>query len=165
MLGFSAWLWLAVQEWLWATVAVFCMMGAALARCLWVTTREPLATWWDRVLVRGLLGIYAGWTSVAIWADTASAVHDAGRGVPNAVGWQAVLLVGATLVAVVGVWAFRATAGFVLAVEWALVAVLVGCLEGSATVLAGVAAAGAAVVAVTAVLVRVRHDLSSPTPS
>lgn len=162
--GFSVWLVASVVEPVWATLAVFLVMGLALVAGLRVAVRArgEIATWspLGRFLVWTTLGLYAGWSTVAIWLNLTTALAFSGAPVSGTVGvlGQLAVLAGATGTAVV---VLRRTGGllpYAAAVVWALVGAVLGASGAGEPVLAAGAALGLlVVVATTAVLVARRR--------
>ena len=162
--GFSVWLVASVVEPVWATLAVFLVMGLALVAGLRVAVRArgEIATWspLGRFLVWTTLGLYAGWSTVAIWLNLTTALAFSGAPVSGTVGvlGQLAVLAGATATAVV---VLRRTGGllpYAAAVVWALVGAVLGASGAGEPVLATAAALGLlVVVATTAVLVARRR--------
>ena len=162
--GFSVWLVASVVEPVWATLAVFLVMGLALVAGLRVAVRArpEVATWspLGRFLVWMTLGLYAGWSTVAIWLNLTTALAFSGAPVSGTVGvlGQLAVLAGATATAVV---VLRRTGGllpYAAAVVWALVGAVLGASGAGEPVLAGAAVLGLlVVVATTAVLVARRR--------
>lgn len=162
--GFSVWLVASVVEPVWATLAVFLVMGLALVAGLRVAVRArgEIATWspLGRFLVWTTLGLYAGWSTVAIWLNLTTALAFSGAPVSGTVGvlGQLAVLAGATGTAVV---VLRRTGGllpYAAAVVWALVGAVLGASGAGEPVLATAAALGLlVVVATTAVLVARRR--------
>ena len=152
--GFSTWLVIAAQEWLWLTVAVFAIMAAALidiVRLLVRHTDDLTCPVWLRKLATVTFGLYLGWASIAVFANVAAALIDSGWS-STGTGWQATILVAAAAAAVALTATMRATPGYVVAALWALVAVAVGAADRGSAVLAGLAGAAAAVIVVAAVI-------------
>lgn len=128
-LCFSLWLVAAENQWLFTTVLIFIFMYYLLGKVLLqVLAEEKRLTVADRMLLLGQVGIYAGWTSVAIFANTASAltfygISDTGL---NGTLWQGVLLLLATANIGVGIHRFKANVPFLLAALWAVTGIYVG---------------------------------------
>lgn len=160
--GFSAWLMVAARDWLWVSVMVFAVMVGVLIDVMRLLVRhaDQLATPpWLRRLTTTSLGLYLGWSSIAVCVNVAAALVDGGWS-PNEYTWQTVILVVATIIGI-GLTVFlRADVGYVAAVLWALVAVAVGTAGRDADALSIAAAAAAALVLVTAaaVTVALRRD-------
>ena len=154
--GFSAWLYVAAQNWIWVTVVVFAVMFAALVDVVRLLVREAAelrCPRWVAVLVTTTFGLYLGWTSVAVFVNLAAALVSGGW--PNAghlgIAWQLVLLVAAGGTAVVLARRLHASAGYVAGVLWALVAAAI-CAAGRGAPVLAVAAALASVVVVGAAI-------------
>lgn len=152
--GFVLWLVLAEVAPSWTTFVVFAGMLALLVLAYGRALRDRRsAALPGRVLLLATLGVYTGWSAVAVPVNLASALAAAGLPARGAGGaaWQAGVLVvalGAGL-AVVTVW--RARAASTAAVLWALVGVAVG---ADSAVLGVVAGAGALALAAWAAWVR-----------
>lgn len=155
-LGFSAWLVVAAQDWLWLSVAVFAVMVVALVDVVRLVVRQGddlTCPRWLRMLATVTFGLYLGWSSVAVFVNVAAAAIRAGAPAGD-VGWQAAVLVAATVSAVVLTVVLRGSPGYVAAVAWALVAAAIGAAHRGSTVLS-VAAAVATVLVVGTAAVRV----------
>lgn len=156
MAGFSLWLGCAAAGWVRGTVLVFAAMLAGLAVAVRAAARStPPSTRAERGLLRVTLGVYAGWTTVAVWANLAAALHANGAGLPDTPGWQLAVLAAAALSAVLGVWWTRADAAYTVTVLWALTAVVVATFSRGAATLGAAAGLACALVVIAAVLVRV----------
>ena len=159
--GFSAWLVAAELEPVWTTLAILVAMVAGLL----VTMRRALAAraeirGWGRygaTVFGGLVGLYLGWTSIAVWLNLTTALVASGAPLtgPLGVGGQLAVLVGATATAVALVRWTRAQPAYVAAVLWAFAGAVVGAVGAGQPVLALAAAAGGVAVALgTALTVR-----------
>ena len=161
--GFSLWLVASVVEPVWATLAVFLVMGMALVAALRVAvaSRTEIAGWsgLGPTLVWSTLGLYAGWSTVAIWLNLTTALAFSGAplyGTAGLVG-QLAVLAGATATAVL---VLRRTGGllwYAAAVAWALVGALLGAAGAGQPVLAAAAGLGLLVVAGTTAFLRTRR--------
>ncbi|MGV0801554.1 hypothetical protein ABQF26_31575, partial [Mycolicibacterium elephantis] len=153
--GFSVWLLVTAQGWLWVSVAVFALMVSALSHIMRLLVRrshDMTCERWLAVLATATFGLYLGWSSVAVFANVAAALIDSG--VPaTVVWWQLAVLVAATAFAAGLARMLRGTPAYVAGVLWALVAIAIGAAQrGSAVlsttaVLAAVLVLGAAVTA------------------
>lgn len=161
--GFTVWLVASVVEPVWATLAVFLVMGAALVAALRVAVRARgrLAGWspLGRGLVWSTVGLYAGWSTVAIWLNLTTALAYSGLPVDGTAGvlGQLAVLAGATATAVL---VLRWTAGLLWyagAVVWALVGAVLGAAGAGQPLLAAAAGVGLVVVVATAALLRLRR--------
>lgn len=167
--GFSVWLIAAELEPLWSTVVVFAIMLAGLLRALAISLahRAEIASWpWvGRGLLWGLLGIYTGWSSVAIWVNLTTALAGSGAPITGSVGvgWQLAILAGATATAVAIVGWTGGLLPYAAAVVWALATAALGATRAGQPVLAGGAAVGLVVVvgATAAALIRRRRSAST----
>jgi hypothetical protein len=149
MAGFTAWLVVAATAPAWAAFAVFAVMLALLVVAYSSALRHRrLMGLPTRLLLIGTLGVYTGWSAVAVPVDLASALAELGLPTvgAGAAAWQAgaLLLALGAGAAVVSRW--RARAASTLAAVGGLLAVAfgAGAREGGG-VLAAVAAVGAVV--------------------
>lgn len=168
--GFTAWLLLvAFVEPNWLPLLVFLAMFAGLLTALQAALagRAEVARWspLGRVLLWGLLGVYTGWTSIAVWANLTTALAGSGAPVtgPVAVVAQLAVLAGATATAAA---ILRWTGGllpYAGAVLWAFTGVAIGAAGAGQPVLA--AAAGVAVVLVAVLTGTLRLGGRTPVPA
>lgn len=151
-LGFSVWLLVAGQGWLWASVAVFVVMVAALIHIvrLLVRRRHDLTCpSWLGMLATVTFGLYLGWSSIAVFANVAAALIGVGVSA-SGVWWQLVVLAAAGVFAVALTTMLRGTPGYVGGVLWALVAIAIGSAQRDSAVLSATAVVAAVLVAVVA---------------
>jgi len=128
-LCFAAWLVSAEQQWLIATVVIFVVMHVLLQQVLSLLLRiEAKWTTADKVFLLLQVGVYSGWTTVAIVANTASALKFYGFSDEGDFGiiWQSVLLILAAINVLIGVAKFWKSIPFVLTTLWALVGIYFG---------------------------------------
>lgn len=72
---FSVWLFAASRNWLWTTVIIFVVMfGLLFTLFQLIQEHKQQLTLADKILLEGQVGIYLGWTTIAIFANTASAL-------------------------------------------------------------------------------------------
>jgi hypothetical protein len=160
--GFSVWLAAAELEPNWTTLVVFVIMLAALLRALSyaLEQRTAIQAWspLGRLLLWGTLGLYTGWSSVAIWLNLTTALVGSGAPIttPAAVLGQAAILAGAVGTAVAITWFTRGLLPYVATIAWALGGVAVSTVQEGYPVLATLAGLGSGIVLATAVLVRRR---------
>ncbi|MET8763390.1 hypothetical protein [Lentzea sp. NPDC004782] len=163
--GFTAWLIAAELEPLWTTVVIFAVMLAGLLGALFIALdhRAEIARWAraPRLLLWSMLGVYTGWSSVAIWVNLTTALVGSGAPVdgPAGLAGQIAILAGATATAVA---LLRRTSGLLpygLAVAWALIAVVVGTAEARQPVLSAIAAVALLLTAVATARFRRRSPL------
>lgn len=152
-LGFSAWIYAADRDWLWGTVAVFLVMGFALYRALGRITAASEAgqlSMLEQAIAHGTFGLYAGWATVAVFANAAAAIVFTGIGSSSAIGWQIVILIAATAASIGGIRLARGSIPHAAAIAWAFVGVTLGTLQAGApaaltvTATAGTLCVGAA---------------------
>ncbi len=152
--GFSTWLIIAAQDWLWLTVAVFAIMVAALIDVVRLLVRHaddltcPL---WLRRMATLTFGLYLGWSSVAVFVNVAAALIHSGASATG-IAWQAMVLVAATAAVIVLTAALRGTPGYVAAALWALIAAAIGAAHRGSALLAGASAVAAVLIAVVAAI-------------
>ncbi len=160
--GFSVWLAAAELEPNWTTLVIFLIMLAALLRALmYAIDQRPAIRAWSplaRVLLWGTLGLYAGWSSVAVWLNLTTALVGSGAPIttPAAILGQAAILAGAVGTAVAITWFTRGLLSYVGTVAWALTGVIVSTVQEGYPALTTAAGLGLAIVLTTAVLAR-RH--------
>lgn len=151
--GFSVWLLVAAQDWLWVSVAVFAVMVGALVHIMRLLVRrrhDLTCPSWLAVLATVTFGLYLGWSSVAVFANVAAALITSGVSASTA-WWQFVVLVAAGIFVLALTRLFRATPGFVAGALWALVAIAIGAAQRNSSVLSATAAVAAVLVVVVAV--------------
>jgi hypothetical protein len=151
--GFSIWLLAAEVEPTWSTLIVIVIMFVALVAALRIALAErSRIAGWPRLgagLLWWMLGLYAGWISVAMWLNLTTAFAGAGAPITGAVGIAAQLaaLAGALGTAVI---MLRWTSGllpYAIAVCWGLVGAIVGTVGAGQPLLTGGAVVGLLVVA------------------
>lgn len=150
--GFSMWLLVAAQDWLWVSVVVFMVMVSSLVhivRLLVLRRHDLTCPSWLAVLATVTFGLYLGWSSVAVFANVAAALISSGVSA-STVWWQFVVLVAAAIFVVGLTRLFRATPGYVAGSLWALVAIAIGAAQRNSTVLSATAAVAAVLVAAVA---------------
>lgn len=159
--GFVAWLIAAAVEPNWTTLAIFVVMLAGLLRALAValSARSEIARWsrLGRGLLWGTLGVYTGWSSIAIWLNLTTGLAGSGLPVTGTAGvlGQLAVLAGATATACAIVWWTRALLPYVAATAWALGGAALGAATAGEPVLAITAGIGLVAVAVLTVVRRV----------
>ncbi|MDD7942928.1 hypothetical protein PHK61_31410 [Actinomycetospora lutea] len=161
--GFSAWIAAAELEPVWTTVAVFAvMLGGLLVACRIALAQHGVIRAWSRTgrwLTWTLLGLYTGWSSVAIWLNLTTALATSGAPISGVAGvaGQLAVLVAAVVTAVTllrfgrraPVLALSAAA----AVTWAFVGATVGAGAAGEPLLATAAGVGTATTVAAALLV------------
>ena len=151
--GFSVWLVVAAQNWLWVSVVVFAVMVWALVHImrLLVRRRHDLSCpRWLTVLATVTFGLYLGWSSIAVFANVAAALIDDGVSASVA-WWQFVVLLAAAVFAVCLARMLRGSIGYVVGVGWALVAIAIGAGQRDSVVLSATAVIATVAVVLTAV--------------
>ena len=147
--GFSVWLIVAGQDWLWVSVVVFAVMVAGLIHIMRLLVRrrhDLTCPSWLAVLATVTFGLYLGWSSVAVFANVAAALINVGVSAATA-WWQFVVLVAAAAFVVVLTRMLRGSVGFVAGALWALVAIAIGAYQRDSVELSAVAVIASVVVA------------------
>lgn len=132
--GFTAWLYAAARDWTWLTVVIFVAMGYGLYRLYPQIVQAHLnkkLSLAEQIVTYGTFGLYAGWTTVAIFANIAVAIKFSGLADQGGSGllWQGAILVAATAVSMFGIWKTHGSVPYAGAILWAFVAIVVGLLE------------------------------------
>jgi hypothetical protein len=158
-IGFNVWLVTAAQDWLWVTVAVFATMFVLLIDTLWLLTgraHDMSCPRWVRLLLTVTVGLYTGWTSIAVFVNVAAALIYQGWSPAGTWGtaWQMILLVLATATALALTRLFHGTLGYVAAVLWALIAAAIGAASRDGVTLATAATIATVLVATAALATR-----------
>jgi hypothetical protein len=161
--GFTVWLVASVVEPVWATLAVFLVMGLALVAGLRVAVRAraEIRSWspLGRALVWSTLGLYAGWSTVALWLNLTTALAFSGAPVTGTAGvlGQLAVLAGATATAVLVLRRTHGLLPYAAAVVWALLGAVLGAAGAGEPVLAVAAGLGLLVVVGTTAVLRTRR--------
>jgi hypothetical protein len=161
--GFNVWLGFAALAAYWATVVVFAVMVvAALRVVLHLASHEVGGPAWWGPLLRGTVGLYAGWATVASFVNVAAALIAGGVDLDTRAGTavQLALIAGAVVVAVWAQRASRGNLGYAAGLLWALVAATIGAADASG-LLALAAAAACVVVLAVEVTLRARGARSA----
>ena len=140
--GFSVWLVVAAQDWLWVSVVVFSVMVSALIHIMRLLVRRPhdmTCPRWLVVLATVTFGVYLGWSSIAVFANVAAALIDSGVSA-SAPRWQVVVLAAAVVSALALTTMLRGTPGYAAGVVWALVAIAIGAANRDSALLSVIAA-------------------------
>lgn len=128
---FVAWLLAAVSPQVWLTVPIFAGMLVltvqALERVLASTSTSEPTERTIRWLLGGTLGLYAGWSTAAVWVNVASLLPAAGLSPDGVAGtaWQTGILAAAAATALIVIRRAGAAPAYVAAVAWALVGVVI----------------------------------------
>ncbi|MEO3761022.1 hypothetical protein ABGB19_22405 [Mycobacterium sp. B14F4] len=152
--GFSVWLMVAGQDWLWVSVVVFAVMVWALVHIMRLLVRrrhDMTCPSWVAVLATVSFGLYLGWSSVAVFANVAAALINSGVSA-SVVWWQFVVLVAAAAFVLGLATMLRGSLGYVAGALWALVAIAIGAAQRGSATLTAVAVVATALVAFSAVM-------------
>ncbi|MFJ8959793.1 hypothetical protein ACIRG5_10415 [Lentzea sp. NPDC102401] len=161
--GFTLWLIAAEVEPVWSTVGVFVVMVIGLLKAVQIAlgARAEIGQWAraPRVLLWSTLGVYTGWSSVAIWVNLTTALAESGAPINGTAGvaGQFAILLGATATAVALLWRTSGLLSYGLAVAWALVAVVIAAAEAREPVLSVTAAVALVLVAASTAWFRLRR--------
>jgi hypothetical protein len=129
---FAVWLVVAGRNWLVLTVIIF----VAMFYFLTIVFGKILQNYNQLTIIeKGLLyvqiAVYTGWATIAIFANTASAIKFYGVSDLGQTGmiWQALILLGALANSVFWLNKFEGSVPYALTIVWALVGVYVGLLR------------------------------------
>ncbi|AGB21273.1 hypothetical protein Mycsm_00842 [Mycobacterium sp. JS623] len=156
--GFSVWLVVAAQDWLWVSVVVFAVMVSALIHIMRLLVRrshDMTCPRWLAVLATVTFGVYLGWSSIAVFANVAAALINSGLSA-SAPWWQFAVLVIASVFALGMTAMLRGSPSYVAGTLWALVAIAIGAADRGSVTLSATAAVAAVVVVGAAIAVRRR---------
>jgi hypothetical protein len=142
-LGFVGWLVAASSPIVWLTVPNLLAMVAGLT----VALRRVLRTALDGqrasgMLLRGVLGVYPGWSTAAVCINTATVLPDAAFEGTAGVWLQSGFVLVAGGAAAVGADVFEGRAAYVLTAGWTLAGVLVSAVMADLVLLAAGATTG-----------------------
>lgn len=151
----AAWILVFTQRWIVLSEVVIVALLACLLVAFARLAADRATGWADRLLLHVPVGLYAGWVTAATVAGAATTGASLGIRPPDTV---AIVLAGAgtLLPALVTMWVvsrWRAVAGYVLAVAWALAWIAV---ETPSAAVVGTALAGVALVLVAVAIRLVR---------
>lgn len=140
------WLLAARQEMLWLTVAIiFALLGSLVVPFRAIGRQRSAFDWKRRLMVQVPFGLFAGWISVAAFANVAAASKASGwTAAGGEPAWTLALLAMAGTLASVVAFRSRGEPAYVAAVLWALVAIAVADFQrggGSAIAVLAIAAA------------------------
>lgn len=133
---FSVWLFAASKEWLWTTVIIFASMFCLLFMLFQhIQENRQQLTLADKILLEGQVGIYLGWTTIAIFANTASALAYYNILTMNTMGVviQSVLLILALLNGIYGISKTNGNYFLSVTILWAFLGVFFGLRQYSNT--------------------------------
>lgn len=129
---FVLWLFAAALQWLAVTVFIFLIMFFLLT-CVFekVLEKKNRLNLPEKIMLFGQLAIYTGWTTVAIFANTASAIKFYGVSDQGTAGviWQAVILTLALVNSKYWLNKFNRDLVFGATIIWALVGIFFGLLQ------------------------------------
>lgn len=155
--GFTVWLIAAGSSVAWLTAPVFAAMLVGLAICLRRVLSTPVDTRPERLGragLSGVLGVYAGWTTAAVWINVATLLPAGALAGTGGIALQCAFVGAAAGAAAVGAYALRGQASYTLTAGWALIGVTVSAVMASLPALAATAVAGLLLVGTVALLRR-----------
>lgn len=158
-IGFSVWLLVAAQDWLWVSVAVFAVMVSALIHIMRLLVRrrhDLTCPPWVALLATVTFGLYLGWSSIAVFANIAAALIQNGVSASTA-WWQFVVLAAASVCALILTTMLRGTPGYAAGVVWALVAIAIGAAGRDSTFLSVTAVVATVLIVIATVAAMPRH--------
>jgi hypothetical protein len=144
-LGFVAWLGAATSKTaVWLTLPIFLGMLGGTAACLREVYSADAATS-DAVtqpLVGGAIGLYAGWSTAAVWLNILTLLPTELLSGDLAVPLQGAAIAGASCSAAIGTYLLRGQATYTLAAAWALVGITISSVKANLIPLAITSGAG-----------------------
>lgn len=176
--GFAAWLAAASSSWPWLSLPVFLVMLAALIVAMRGLTGGAAqdsgsaagavsgrTTTLARMLLGTTVGVYAGWTTAAVWVNAASLLPQTGLAPSGAssTALQCLAVAGAGAAAAAGARAFQGQLPYVATAAYALIGVSVSASRADLPALLGTAITALTVVAAVTVITRV-HPRPGPPP-
>jgi cell division protein FtsW (lipid II flippase) len=143
----ALWLVLARAQLLWLTVAcIFAILVSLVPALLRVSVHTQAVSGAERWLIEMPVSIFAGWITVAAFANVAAAIQFSGWGAvgPGETGWSVILLALAGVMALILTFMSRGNVFYAATILWALIAISVAnmtkqkipIMAGSALVLA-----------------------------
>ncbi len=165
--GFSVWIVAAEVEPNWTTLAVFVVMLVGLLKAMTIALQEraTIAGWpkLGQALLWVTIGLYLGWSSIAIWLNLATGMAGSGAPIDGTVGTlaQLAILAGATGTAMVILSWTRGLLPYAAAVAWAFVGGVIGAAGAGQPLLAAAAGVGLALTMGTLVVVRRRRSMTA----
>jgi hypothetical protein len=123
----AGWLVVAARpERVWGTVALFVVVAVGLAVAMRAVERDPSElSRAERWLVRAPIAVFSGWTSVAVFANTATALRYSGITRPGGETGLTLLMLAASTALAARVAASTRNAWYAGTVAWAAVAIAV----------------------------------------
>lgn len=129
---FVCWLFFATKQWLVTTVIIFSVMFFLLTLVFEkvIENRHRLGLT-EKFVLFGQIAIYSGWTTVAIFANTASAIKFYGLSDSGLTGifWQSLILIFALINGKYWLKKFNNNITYGATILWALVGILIGLMQ------------------------------------
>jgi hypothetical protein len=135
---FTLWLLAAERDWLIITVCIFvAMFFLAFFSFQQIIQPSNQLTTYDKILLEAQVGIYLGWCTVAIFANTGSALKFYGLSDVGTTGiiWQTLLLIAALANGVYGLYKTKSNYFFGGTIVWAFVGIYFGLMNGPNTLI------------------------------
>ena len=126
---FAFWLLAYTKDWIVVTVFVFlAMLIFAYLSFLQIIKQKYELTLYDKILLEAQIGLYLGWPTIAVFANTGAALKfyglsDLGT---NGIIWQTILLIAALSNAIFILYKVKANYFFVATIIWAFVGIYFG---------------------------------------
>jgi hypothetical protein len=115
----------ASRDWLILTVLIFIVMFVFLVQTFQrILNQQAILTSFEKIFLLGQIAIYTGWSTVALFANTASAIKFYGVTDVGQTGtiWQSLILIAALALSTYWIRRFKA--------NWAYVGTILGALAG-----------------------------------
>ncbi len=126
---FSLWLFVAQKDWLALTVIIFGSMFYNLLKVFEaiIQNKEELSPL-EKVILEGQIGLYFGWSSIAIFANTGAALKFYGLSDLGTQGiiWQSILLIGALINTMYWLYKTKANYFYGGTILWAFIGIFFG---------------------------------------
>jgi hypothetical protein len=145
---FTLWLLAAEKDWLIITVCIFvAMFFLAFFSFQQIIQPSNQLTTYDKVLLEAQVGIYLGWCTVAIFANTGSALKFYGLPDVGTTGivWQTILLIAALTNGIYGLYKTKSNYFFAGTIVWAFVGIFFGLINKPDTLILQIVVLGAIV--------------------
>jgi hypothetical protein len=155
----AAWIGVVQLDSLWGSVVVIVVLLAVLIRILFILRSGNPTTKTDMLVTDGTFGLYLGWVTVATTANIAALIAGT-TGLEQFAGWEGAAVALLAVVTAIGVGLSIFTQGRIapaLSISWGLTWIAVARSSGlyESSVLVWAAGIAAALVLITAVVVRI----------
>lgn len=136
--GFILWIYAATRSWLWTTVVIFVSMLISLWWAYsYILKSKQKFNWFENLLIKGTLGLYIGWATVATVINAATALNFYGYIYPDirSITVYIIFLVVALVNSLFGLRKIEYNAYYFGTIIWAFFAVAVRTFEQNSIVL------------------------------